>query len=55
MEDARTLNLTQAYKISELEKERDMLKNRLSNVKDKQTNLRNERNELATQLRNERA
>ena len=32
-----------------------MLKNRLANVKEKQNNLRNERNEFATQLKNERA
>lgn len=54
-EDARTLNLTQACKISELETEIFVLKNRLLNVKNKQTNIRNERNEFATQLKNERA
>jgi hypothetical protein len=45
-EEARTLTLIQAQKISDLEEERDVFKHRLENLKEKHRRCKNERNEV---------
>ncbi len=54
-EEARTLTLIQAQKISDLEEERDVFKHRLENLKEKHRRCKNERNEVVYQLKNEKA
>ena len=45
-EEARTLTLIQAQKISDLEEERDVFKHRLENLKVKHRSCKNEKNEV---------
>jgi hypothetical protein len=45
-EEARTLTLIQAQKISDLEEERDVFKHILENLKEKHRRCKNERNEV---------